>query len=437
MKKLIFTTVLALTGLICFSQSDCEGQRTPIHEFEDFERAILNDLILQYVQSIPNPSYDPDGPFPWNRIEYKYLIVAEHTGNGTGGQAWHNFDEYFLEWHRDYIAGLEQFILDQGCNLCPSFVPLPYWDITQPLPDEFWNQMIPEFENAFFAGAQGNPNPPHDGTASFKSDPMQTWPDYGVSEDDCTEYEDIDDFASFIQSWHSTVHVEMGGAMRATGATSGTSVFWLYHAFVDEKYYCYQQLCQCPEPIVELSNRECDVCVDFSNSTNADDFNLILIDEFGNESSVSLNSQGCISYRDLNQGDNYTLKVHAVNTSMTDNIACLNDEIEINFTAPDPPSSKFNPNPCIRATPLPQFPTTTTLTSSKVVKVTNTGTEREFTFTNSIHNTGSQAVLTSPMILEENEEVFINIPQASQGYGINYFTIHVEGESATIEYINQ
>lgn len=102
MKKLIFTTVLALTGLICFSQSDCEGQRTSIHELTEFQRTILNDLILQYVQSQPNPDYDPEGIFPNNLIQYKYDIVAQHTDYGQGGGTWHNFDEYFLEWHRDY-----------------------------------------------------------------------------------------------------------------------------------------------------------------------------------------------------------------------------------------------------------------------------------------------------------------------------------------------
>ena len=343
---------------------------------------------------------------------------------------WHTGIELFFSWHRDYIAGLEQFILDQGCDICPDLVPLPYWDITQPLSDPFYNSMIPEFavEDALITAPQ----------PLFITPQEETWSDFiEIDESTCTEYESPDALADWMLGRHAQVHFEMGGAMRSFASTAGTAVFWLYHAYIDEKYYCYQQICQCPEPVVSISNRDCDVCLDLENSINADDFILTLVDEFGNESSVTLNLQGCISYRDLNQGDNYTLKIEAINTSMLDNIDCLDNEIEVNFTAPEPPSSKFNPNPCIRAIPLPQFPSPTSLTGNKVVKVTNTGIKREFTFINSIHNTGSHTVLASPMILEENEEVFITIPQASQGYGINYFTIHVDGETAAIEYINQ
>lgn len=242
----------------------------------------------------------------------------------------------------EIIAGLEQFILDQeDCEFCPFFVPLPYWDITKPLPTEFWNQMIPEFEDAFLFDAVSS-DPLHDGTASFKSDPLQTWPNYQVTTEDCEEYEDIDDFASFIQGWHGSVHNEMGGAMRSTTATSGTSVFWLYHAFVDEKYYCYQQLCQCPEPVAQLNIRKCDVCFDLSNSLNSDEFDLTLIDDQGNETIISLNSEGCISSNYLDPGEDYILSIKAINSAMTDNIACLSDQIELTFTSPDPPSTNLN-----------------------------------------------------------------------------------------------
>ena len=109
MKKLIFTTVLILFGFFGFSQVDCEGQRTPIHELTQNQRDVLNDLILQYVQSQINPDYDPDGEFPDKLLEHKYTIVAQHTDFGSNHTPWHDPIELFFSWHRDYIAGLEQF----------------------------------------------------------------------------------------------------------------------------------------------------------------------------------------------------------------------------------------------------------------------------------------------------------------------------------------
>ncbi|MFT6338706.1 MAG: hypothetical protein ACJATI_005483 [Halioglobus sp.] len=422
MKKLIFTAVLILTGLVIYSQPDCEGQRTAIHELNPIQRIALNDLILEYVQSQINPDYDPNGTFPNNLIQMKYDIVAEHTDYGQGGTEWHNFDEYFFEWHRDYIAGLEQFILDkEDCPLCPDFVPLPYWDITRPLSTEFWNQMVPEFDGAFLFDAVSI-DPIHDGTASFKSDAMRTWGDYVVTSDDCGEYEDIDDFASFIQGWHGQVHNEMGGAMRSTSATAGTSVFWLYHAFVDEKYYCYQQLCQCPEADINSSQGLCDYCFDFSESLNTDAISVELIDANGNQVQVSLDENNCIPLDGLPYNSTYTVDVQAVNSSMTDNIACENAFQSFNFIVPTPPFRKF---PC--------FGVDVTQSSTRFT-VDNTGDSRYFNISNVETNTGATQTVSNSLFIASGQSAEIQL-QNSFATANNHLVISSNGESISVNYV--
>lgn len=176
--------------------------------------------------------------------------------------------------------------------------------------------------------------------------------------------------------------------------------------------------------------------MDLSNSINADDYTISIVDEFGNESNVSLNDRGCISYTDLNQGDLYTLKIQAINTSMLDNVDCVNSEQIINFTAPNPPSTKYNRNPCLRVEGYPQFPTSSNITERKVIKVVNIGIKRNFTFTNSVHTTGNQSSLATDVTLDTNEEIFIEIPMTTQGLGLNYFTVSYDGEASIFEYIN-
>ncbi len=428
MKNLFLTTVLLLIGIASFSQNDCTGQRVSIQSLELDDRIILNQLILDYVQSEINSNYDPEGEWPNNILENKYDIVAQHTDYNSGmPQPWHGPTETFFSWHRDYVAGLEQYILDQGCDICADLVPLPYWDITEPLSDPFYNSMIPEFavEDALLTAPQ----------PLFITPQSETWGDFTLpmNESPCVAFENIDDYAEWMLGRHAQVHFEMGGAMRSFASTAGTAVFWLYHAYIDEKYYCYQQECQCPVPVAQLNIRKCDVCFDLASSINSDEYRFTLIDDLGNETNISLNSMGCISSNYLDQGEDYTLKIKAINSSMLDNVDCLSDQIEVEFTAPDPPSTKFDPIPCAQILVEPNVPAS----FENGMKITNMGPKRAFSFANTVLITGLSTSIGNTITLNENEEISISIPLEIRGLGINYFSIFVDGESLSFEYINQ
>ncbi len=72
-----------------------------IYSFNELEKIELNQLILDYLVSIPNPSW------AGNFIEYKYSIIAEHTQFGIDSETTlaNHQNEQFLSWHRYYIDG--------------------------------------------------------------------------------------------------------------------------------------------------------------------------------------------------------------------------------------------------------------------------------------------------------------------------------------------
>lgn len=211
--------------------------RQNIKHIDPDNRIILNNLILDYVTSILNPNF-VEGVDP---IETKYMIIWEHVQWGDAVQTVINHkNEEFLSWHREYIAGLEQFLLDRGF---PQFVPLPYWDPTEPIPSEFYDEFIDEYED----GLTTYTNPDGPAGSPFYLSPLDmTWVGrVSIDDDLCADFQTADALGKRLvaDGIHSQVHWEMGGAMSSQSATAGTTAFWILHANLDRFYRCYQMEC--------------------------------------------------------------------------------------------------------------------------------------------------------------------------------------------------
>ena len=395
-------------------QEDCEN-RANIYDFTSAERSELAQLILDYVTSIENPDWDSNDP-----IETKYTIIHEHTQFGDMQQSQINHtNEEFLSWHRFYISGLEAYLVDKGY---PQYVPLPYWNPTQPMPTEFYNVMIQEYIDDGLDTAPLDP--------FFISDPSATWPSqYDIADDLCSEFTDADDMGNTLvgDAMHSSVHWDVGGALRSQAATSGAAIFWPLHANIDRFYRCYQLNCQCPTTDVVGFADNCDYCLDLSGSILADDFEFTLIDAQGNEQTITLNGEGCIPYQLMNQGEHYTLKIKGINTAMEDNIECPDAEIEHMFTAPYVPSNKWNPNPCLKIHTLPNFP-------MNYVMFTNNGDGTLLNITNTNVNTGATTLVGSGVPIAENQSINVMVPFSSLPTGVYYLSVQFEGEQTGFEY---
>lgn len=430
----ILILLLSILSFNLIAQTDCDSHRQNIISLSEGDRLLLNQLIIDYLVSEVNPDYDPNSSNFLNRvIESKYTIIAEHTQFGDIVQtAINHSNEEFLSWHREYIAGLEQYLLDQGF---PQFVPISYWSPNEAIPAEFYNQFVPDYYDGLDLPTNPNGEP---GSALYISDEDMTWTGT-ISIDDllCEDFQNADDLGNALlnDAIHTSVHFEMGGAMSSQNATSGATAFWILHANLDRFYRCYQIECQCPDLVVTSFVDDCDYCFDTSESVNADQFEVILVDELGNESEISLNSAGCIPYQHLVQGDSYTAEVRAINSEMKENIECPNGSTSISFVAPNPPGNKFDPNPCLKIVSEPHFYTTTSISGRKEVTITNIGDGRRFDFLNSTVNTGNTSTLMGNVWLDSGESIEVEIPEDVIGPGSNFFITQVGSESTSFQYI--
>lgn len=420
MNKLPFLFFICLGYLPLHSQLSPCYDRTDLETVLEPDRAMLKNLILDYLVTEVNPNYDVTDPNPQNSyIEYKYTIVGEHTQFGNSQQtAINHSNEEFLSWHREYLSGLEDYLLNEGYS---EFVPLPYWDPTVAMPTPFYNAMIQEYLDSSLN------TPPI--APEFISDPAATWgSNILITDDLCSDFDSADDLGNFLlsQAMHSSVHYDVGGAMRSQAATSGAAIFWPLHANIDRFYQCYQVDCQCPQVVVSGSADNCDFCIDISNSTNSDNYIFTLIDAQGNPTPVNLNSNGCISYLDMVQGANYTLNVQAFNSEMTDNVDCPNDIVNYNFTAPYVAPTKFEPNPCIGVEMNPQFPTSTSISgfNDETVVITNTsGDGLIVDITNENMSSFASYTLSSNLYIASGSSVTVTIPSSALTSGSNYFGV--------------
>lgn len=251
MKKLVLATI-CLFLLLSYDMSAQQGRRQDITEFTPAQRETLKNLILDYASA--------------NSFE----VVLEHVNmdpnNGPVFGEFHNFDEYFLCWHRGYISRLEDYLMSNGGSM---FVPLPRWDPFTCIPNEFFIDAViddPQFieledQCPFFDLVFGGSGPfgvsitlNYD-VNRFKNQFSLCSAYLGTSPAaycGVTRTSSVDKFAADLECEHNAVHRNIGGQM-ADGRSPAAAIFWIWHAWVDDVYYDYQTLCQGLTPAQALA----------------------------------------------------------------------------------------------------------------------------------------------------------------------------------------
>lgn len=171
-------------------------QRPDLNSLLAEDRASLAGLIQQYAT--------PD-------------IVAIHWDAVQSGA--HNDPAMFLSFHRDYIAGLESFLSDQGY---PQFVPLPAWNPANPIPEEF--------------------NIPDSGPGKLQNlDPQVSFsPEF--DQENLKNYETVEALAEAVMPLHNQVHQRVGGVMNDLQFAPEAPIFWPFHGFIDDIWWEWQRL---------------------------------------------------------------------------------------------------------------------------------------------------------------------------------------------------
>jgi len=201
-----------------------------IYSFTVAERDELNTLIIDYITN-NNPA-----------VGHNAQIIADP---GLAFEDRVHGGKLFLPWHRTVmVGGLENFILSQGAQFA-KYVPLPKWDPNDCIPDEFF-------------GADAFVVLPNCGVDPVGCDqPQNQCPGtFDFSQFDITQNMNLcdgafDDFTNDFDAAHGPVHINIGGAM-AGGYSPAASIFFLWHAFVDDIYESY--LCKCSNDDDGLDN---------------------------------------------------------------------------------------------------------------------------------------------------------------------------------------
>lgn len=409
-----FLNLILVTGAFAIKPllHDCDGHRRDINSYSIVDRIDLKNCIMTYL-SQQNPNWQQGDPI-WE----KYTIVKEHSEPNNLG-FWHNGKEVgFWTEHRNYIQRLEQWLLENGCS---KFVPLPKWNPKNGIPDEFFKPEHNPWLPGFAPLQNQNPNMSHP----------------PITEDICNKFPTIDDYAANHDDFHGNVHVTIGGCMANIYTSPAAAIFWLWHAYVDEVYYCYQQLCQgCEPPYLYPVGiaKNCDYCFDFSKNVNVQSVSVVLIDDQGVQTSITLTPKGnCIPYKFLKSLGNYTVKITGTNTSSQSEL-CNMDVVTLNFTAPyQPPARKIGKlkiHPCllVEAEEVPN--------TNNGFLIRNTGDKRIFRIYNVHTTSGAIYIINNFIELDTDEITQFIIPPAMIPSGSNHLVVEVEGDYFEYQYLN-
>jgi hypothetical protein len=260
--SLIVILLFSASTLQVLCQSDCLERRDDISgdSFEPQDRALLADLIVDFLTSRENPSYQEGDD---DYLIYELVAVNDNFGSQATQttNSWLEPNQSFFDFHGDFIQILEQWLLDQGF---PQFVPLPYWDPSGPIPIEFLTSMIPEFAA--------------DANMQLTQIEAGDWDMLDVDENVCAMFAgdyvvSINEFATELLNGAdglNNIKNEIGGALGDFTTAAGTGIYWLLQAHINDLYTCYEKFCNedC-EPIVIRGDAywyDCTVCFDLSNS---------------------------------------------------------------------------------------------------------------------------------------------------------------------------
>jgi len=143
-------------------------------------------------------------------------IIQEHAV----AHDWHHpaaGDPFFYR-HRRYLTSAERFFIESGAS---NLVPLPMWDPNTPIPAEL--QYVKPNDD-------GSPRP-----ALVNTDPHRPMPSSLASPALCS-FSNPADLATTAENWHDGVHTSVGGAMSFVDIAPAASIFWSWHAFIDNIY---------------------------------------------------------------------------------------------------------------------------------------------------------------------------------------------------------
>ncbi len=183
-------------------------------DFSPAERDVLDDLVLDYID---------------------VSVIDDHFTPGIHSTT------MLLPWHRDYIDGLEDFLVLEGF---PEFVPFPAWDAANPIPAEFQDV---DADCPISLG-------PGSCAALVDTDPMVSRPAH-LERPDLCDYADRDELTSGgvdvsrpgLNGYHGSAHISIGGAMGAFRSPSA-NIFWGHHSNIDNIWLEWE--CDCDSILI-------------------------------------------------------------------------------------------------------------------------------------------------------------------------------------------
>ncbi len=181
--------------------------RPNLNDLPPNERTLLASLIQQYTT--------PD-------------IIDMHWNAVLSGV--HNDPAGFLSFHRNYIGGLEAFLLEQGY---PQLVPLPAWNPAEPIPEEF---NIPNTGPERLRNL--NPN------VSFSPK---------FDQENLINYATVEELGEALMIRHNLVHARIGGVMNNLRRVPVAPIFWVFHSFIDDIWWDWQRVTVVVPSVIGLS----------------------------------------------------------------------------------------------------------------------------------------------------------------------------------------
>lgn len=144
-------------------------------------------------------------------------IVAEHWDAVLSGV--HQNPAGFLSFHRNYIAGLEEFLNSRGHQ---EWIPLPAWNPAEPIPPEF--------------------NIPREGSGRLRNlDPRISFSPRFDPENLAAFQSDAELGAALMEA-HNEVHAKVGGVFNDLSRAPEAPIFWPFHSFIDDIWWEWQRI---------------------------------------------------------------------------------------------------------------------------------------------------------------------------------------------------
>ncbi|WP_066633095.1 tyrosinase family protein [Desulfolucanica intricata] len=131
----------------------------------------------------------------------------------------HSDPALFLSFHRNYIGGLETFLLQQGY---PQWVPLPAWNPVEQIPQEF---NIPNTGPERLQNL--NPN------VSFSPE---------FDQENLINFATVEELGEALIPRHNLVHRRIGGVMNNMRRAPVAPIFWPFHSFIDDIWWDWQRI---------------------------------------------------------------------------------------------------------------------------------------------------------------------------------------------------